>query len=111
MVSTVATDRWSDWSVAAPVRGAEQGEAAGEVTVEARREGDELGSSLWVYQVVGGGNRDGEEALVPLRECCWFFAEEEGGWEVEVGAYAARPAGEGGELEVRVGGFVVERRE
>ena len=50
---------------------------------------------------------DSEEAVVkrtPLREVAWFFAVEEG-WEVGVGAYAARPGQaceEGLKAEVRL---------
>jgi regulation of enolase protein 1 (concanavalin A-like superfamily) len=100
MVSTVGTWAWSDWSVAPVVKG-EGGEW---VTVEAVRQGDELGSGLWVYQIV-----DGE--TVPLREVAWFFAEEDQGWEVEVGAYAAKPSSEGGELVVSFRDMQVEKVE
>lgn len=100
MVSTVGTWAWSDWSVAPVVKGAKADE--GWVTVEAVRQGDELGSGLWVYQVV-----DGEK--VPLREVTWFFAEEDEGWEVEVGVYVAKPASEGGELVVSFRDLVVEK--
>ena len=99
-LSTVACDNWADWSVtplpaaaaAAPVT----------ATVEARREIDAHGTSLWVYAL----ELDSEEAMVkrtPLREVAWFFAAEEG-WEVGVGAYAARPghAREGLRAEVRL---------
>lgn len=112
MCSVVGTDRWSDWSVAAPVPSPiakNEQQVEGEVTLEAIRQPDELGSGLWVYQIVCG--EDGKEERVPLREVTWFFADEEqGGWEVSVGAYAARPAAEGGVLEVEIGGFVVEER-
>ncbi|KAH7018669.1 hypothetical protein B0J12DRAFT_746681 [Macrophomina phaseolina] len=80
-LSTVATLTYSDWSVAAPSDGA----VGASVTVEVRRESDELGTSLWVYEVVGGEER-------PLRECTWWFAEEDDGWVVDVRAMAARPA-------------------
>lgn len=74
-------------------------------TIEARREKDQLGKSLWVYQV------DGEGTRAPLREVNWVFAEEEG-WEVGVGGFVARPTKEGrGEmdLEAEFGeGVVVE---
>lgn len=76
-LSTVATLTYSDWSVAAPSDGA----VGASVTVEVRRESDELGTSLWVYEVVGGEER-------PLRECTWWFAEEDDGWVVDVRAMA-----------------------
>ena len=59
------------------------------MTIEVRREGDELGTSLWVYEIVQGA--DGEVDRRPLREVTWFFGDEEG-WMVEVSAMAARPA-------------------
>ncbi|KAF2276708.1 uncharacterized protein EI97DRAFT_397541, partial [Westerdykella ornata] len=93
-ISTVGTDQWSDWSVV-PLQEAGDRPSA---TVEARREKDALGKSLWVYQIV----RDGEGKEVerqPLREVNWVFAEEEG-WEVGVGGYVARPTVEGGEGEL-----------
>lgn len=101
-VSTVGTDLWSDWSVV-PLAGNADRPAA---TIEARREKDQLGKSLWIYQV------DGEERS-PLRELNWVFADEEG-WEVGVGGFVARPEEEGpggkeGILEAEFpGGVVVE---
>ncbi|KAL0581080.1 hypothetical protein V5O48_000974 [Marasmius crinis-equi] len=83
-ISTVATQSWSDWSVFPT--------GSGSVTIEVRREMDELGSSLWVYQIAKGENN--AEERTPLREITWFFAEEEG-WSVDVKAMAARPAKEG----------------
>lgn len=94
-VSVVATDRYSDWSVL-PL------DDNAPVTLELVREGGDLGKGMWVYQVLGDGERK------PLREVCWFFAEEEG-IEVEIGAYAARPAKEGdGDLVVKFLEFEVE---
>lgn len=52
------------------------------MTVEVRRETDELGTSLWVYEVVPGKEEE------PLRECTWWFAEEGEGWAVDVRAMA-----------------------
>lgn len=46
---------------------------------------DELGKSLWVYQIVDG------EKKIPLREVCWPFGLGGQGWEVTVEAYACRP--------------------
>ncbi|KAK1234843.1 hypothetical protein PQX77_001937 [Marasmius sp. AFHP31] len=84
-ISTVATQSWSDWSVF-PV-------GSDNVTIEVRREGDELGTSLWVYQIVKSKDGSAEERE-PLREITWFFAEEDG-WSLDVRAMAARPAKEG----------------
>ncbi|KAF2837396.1 hypothetical protein M501DRAFT_995314 [Patellaria atrata CBS 101060] len=124
-LGTVATDRWSDWSLAVPeglafaapnqtqtqivtVSGSGEGEECGTsgdgtITILAQRESDVNGKSLWVYQILKNGT--GEEVKKPLREVCWFFADEDVGWNVEAGAYVARPAAEGnvaGEAELQV---------
>lgn len=85
-LATVATYAYSDWSLS-PL---EQTAGADEVTLELRREGDELGSSLWIYQLRAGEAADGLQR-VPLREVTWFFAEQDG-WFVDIGTMAARPA-------------------
>lgn len=91
LVGTAACDTWSDWSVA-PLRLASEADRPS-VTIEVQREKDQLGKSLWIYQVIRDSN--GEEERIPLRECNWVFAEEDG-WEVGVGAYVARETeGEG----------------
>jgi regulation of enolase protein 1 (concanavalin A-like superfamily) len=99
-VSTVGCDAWADWSIV-PIPGFNG--AAGErptATIEARREKDVLGKSLWVYWIVKGA--DGEEERMPLREVNWFFTEEleKEGWRIGVGGYVARPTKEGGEEEL-----------
>ncbi len=119
-LSTVATDRFADWSVAplddpATVPGAA---AATGVTVEVAREGDEHGKSAWVYQVVPGGGGDGGAAAerVPLREICWIFADEHDGggdgddeWVLDVSPLVARPEKDAAApLEVRFSEFKVE---
>ncbi|KAH0536042.1 hypothetical protein FGG08_007049 [Glutinoglossum americanum] len=101
-ISAAGCDKFADWSIY-PVDAGEE-----EFTLELRREGDENGKGLWVYWLKGGG--DGER--VPVREVAWFFASEEG-WDVSVGAYACRPAGEDvvkdkEKLEVRFWGFEME---
>lgn len=73
------------------------GDERPKATIEARRERDVLGKSLWVYWVVQG--QDGKEELIPLREVNWFFAQEDG-WSVGVGGYVARPTKEGGDGEL-----------
>lgn len=61
-----------------------------EVTIEVRREGDEMGQGIWVYQVLL--DEDGNEVdRVPLREIAWAFAQEHG-VQLEIAAYVARPA-------------------
>ncbi|KAF4543177.1 Uncharacterized protein DIS24_g6588 [Lasiodiplodia hormozganensis] len=102
-LSTVATQSYADWSVTPPAASTPNN-ATGPVTIEARRETDALGTSLWVYQLVLGA--DGEEAeRWPLRECTWWFAEE-GEWNVDVRAMAARPAEKGSVVGAE--GLVVE---
>jgi regulation of enolase protein 1 (concanavalin A-like superfamily) len=79
-LASVAADRWADWALAPSVADPREKWT----TIELRREGDELGTSLWLYQIV-----DGER--VPLREITWVFAEEDK-VTVRVAAMAARPA-------------------
>ena len=81
-VSTVACDRWADWSLV-PLTGTTT------ATVEMEREvkDGELTSTLWIYMV------DGEERR-PLREVSWIFESAEGDAGTDdcwVGIYAAKP--------------------
>lgn len=85
-LSTVSTLTYSDWSITPPTTG----DNVKSTTIEVRREVDELGSSLWVYELVLGDSGEVLERQ-PLREVTWFLAEEDG-WEVSVSAMAARPA-------------------
>ncbi|KAK7923316.1 hypothetical protein PG985_007387 [Apiospora marii] len=93
MLSTVATDRWADWSVG-PL-GAPAVDPARGVTLEIIREGDENGKSAWVYRLVldAAGN---VQEKVPLREICWIFADENDKdgeeWLLDVSPLVARPA-------------------
>ena len=80
-LASVATDRWADWALAPSAAAASETWT----TIELRREGDELGTSLWLYQIVENGER------IPLREITWVFAEEEK-VTLRVAAMAARPA-------------------
>ncbi|KAI1074503.1 hypothetical protein F5B20DRAFT_437925 [Whalleya microplaca] len=90
-LSTVGCDRFADWSVG-PLT-TEIDPAKG-VTLEAVREGDEHGKSVWVYQLVLDGKGKTVEKI-PLREICWILADEDekGGeeWVLEVSPLAARP--------------------
>ncbi|KAF2001950.1 hypothetical protein P154DRAFT_431846 [Amniculicola lignicola CBS 123094] len=97
-VSTVGCDAWADWSIV-PLSGFDTNSTTERptATIEARREKDVLGKSLWVYQIVTDG--EGKEERRPLREINWIFAEEEG-WEVGVGGMVARPTKEGGEAKL-----------
>lgn len=95
-VGTVGCDTWADWSLA-PVQGDDPW-----VTFAIEKGGNELGTSLWVYQVVGAEK-------VPIREICWVFGSEPEKWEVSVAAFAARPAkNTAEELVVEFKDFAVE---
>ncbi|PKS06713.1 hypothetical protein jhhlp_006787 [Lomentospora prolificans] len=91
-LSTVACDRWADWSVT-PLPDAAAADPAGRVkaTILVERSHDHHGPSLWVYAVDDAGRRES------LREVCWVFALGEDGqadageWELEVAVMAARP--------------------
>ncbi|EAQ87687.1 hypothetical protein CHGG_04306 [Chaetomium globosum CBS 148.51] len=112
-VSTVACDRWADWSVAdlrapgsapapAPASGS-KGET-GWTTVVVEKDKDGNGTGVWVYWVA-----EGSEEKVPLREICWVFGDEPDTWEVEVHAMAARPNKEAqGALTVEFAGLEVK---
>lgn len=90
-ISTVVTDRWSDWSLKPML--SEGGVGA---TVELIREED---GSLWVYQLEGVKRS-------PMREVTWFF-EGDGNEECWVGVYAAKPTGKEA-LEVSFSHLVIE---
>jgi uncharacterized protein len=94
-VSTVATDRWSDWSLRPmPSMG-----SSGAI-IEMAREKD---GSLWVY-LLEGVKRS------PLREVTWFFeGEGEGEDNCWVGVYGAKPS-ETGDIEVSFSNLVIESR-
>ncbi|OAL52171.1 hypothetical protein IQ07DRAFT_585419 [Pyrenochaeta sp. DS3sAY3a] len=93
-VATVGCDAWADWSLTAIPEFSDPSSQPG-VTIEARRERDALGKSLWIYWIVRG--EKGEEVeRRPLREVNWIFAEEEG-WSVGVAGYVCRPTKEGEE--------------
>ncbi|KAF2116210.1 hypothetical protein BDV96DRAFT_573565 [Lophiotrema nucula] len=93
-ISTVGADAWADWSIV-PLSDFSSNASRPTATVEARREKDQLGKSLWVYQIVS--DAEGKEVeRRPLREVNWAFADEEG-WEVGIGGYVARPTTEGGD--------------
>ena len=108
-IATVGCDQWADWSLTPSTIPASDDSTSNDTrpgaTIEARREQDDLGKSLWVYWIV----RDNELKEVerrPLREVTWVFANEEG-WKVGVGGYVARPtmeaSGDQGELVAEFG--------
>lgn len=99
-VSTVAADRWADWSLL-PLAN----EGGHSVTVEMVREKD---GSLWIYVIEGVERK-------PIREVTWVFEEAEHNGpkdrECWVGAYAAKPSKEGEGLTVSFGHLVIETNE
>lgn len=101
-VGTVATSRWSDWSLV-PL----EERRKGKITVQVEREtkGDERVESLWIYII---DEETGEK--MGIREITWFFRHDVLGStktvndprSLLVGVYAARPtapSGEGREKE------------
>lgn len=112
--ATVACDAWADWSLSPVATSSSSSSASaaaaaadeGWVTVAVESGRDELGRSLWAYQVVGDG-RGGEEKL-PLREVCWPFGHGDE-WGLSVEAYACRPSKDAKEeLVVEFKGFEVK---
>ncbi|MCJ1466994.1 hypothetical protein MMC07_005616 [Pseudocyphellaria aurata] len=100
-VSTVACDRWADWSLW-PLE-------SGTVTIEMEREvkAGKPTSTLWVYIV------DGEKRR-PVREVTWVFegVDDGKGSDCWVGVYAAKPTkdddDEKRELQVLFSGVKIE---
>lgn len=91
-VATVGCDTWADWSLV-PMPEFRNGTQPG-ATIEARRESDELGKSLWIYWIVRD-DAGKEVERRPLREVTWFFGEED--WDVSIAGYVCRPTKAGGE--------------
>jgi len=103
-ISTVSTDAYSDWSIYPT-----DAKPGDKLTVEAVRESDENGKSLWVYWVKLDESGKVVERL-PLREVNWIFAQEDG-WQLHVGAYAARPEKKTNDLlEVKFWNLQVEKK-
>lgn len=112
----MACDTWADWSLS-PVTASssspsssssDDDDNAGWVTVAVENGRDELGKSLWVYQIVAVAGAGSEEEKVPLREVCWPFGHGDD-WALKVEAYACRPNRETEEeLVVEFKGFEVK---
>ncbi|TKA74213.1 hypothetical protein B0A55_06297 [Friedmanniomyces simplex] len=99
-LGVVATDRFSDWSLA-PMPGPSPAQQQS-AEFEAVRDG----TTLWVYVIVDGERR-------ALREVKWAFVGVEEGAEVRVGVYAAKPTPDEGDeegrgIEVGFSGLVLE---
>ncbi|KAL8701339.1 MAG: hypothetical protein Q9201_004958 [Fulgogasparrea decipioides] len=105
-ISTVACDRWADWSLV-PLPEESLGKVAVEMTREVRN--DEKTSTLWVHSV---DTSTGEKRA--LREVTWVFEDEkmQGDQECEVGVYAAKPNADesdpGKELDVTFENLTLE---
>lgn len=52
-ISTVCTDRWSDWSIVPLPEGHGSGKPS--ATIEVERDGGTEGKTLWVYQIWDNG--------------------------------------------------------
>jgi len=112
-VGTVATSRWSDWSLV-PLPES----AGGKITIQVEREtkGDERVESLWIYII---NEETGEKQ--GIREITWWFRHDVNGDDrsdeasrcLLIGVYGARPSvpeGAGREKEellVKLDGFEV----
>jgi regulation of enolase protein 1 (concanavalin A-like superfamily) len=96
-VSTVAADRWADWSLV------QAGIHDGKVTLEMERKKDD--DTLWIFIVDG-------QTRIPIREITWALSETsvQDCW---VGVYAATPTvtEENGALDVQFEGWELEVRE
>lgn len=92
VITAVGCDRWADWSIGPLTRpvNPERG-----VTLEAVREGDENGRSVWIYQVILDESTGEEVERIALREVCWILADEEDdegkGWVLDISPLIARP--------------------
>ncbi|EEY15347.1 hypothetical protein D7B24_001693 [Verticillium nonalfalfae] len=96
-LSTVACDRYADWSIT-PLSAV--GPTDGPLDFVVERNESEHGTSIWIYYAPPGGKE-----RVALREVGWFFADG-ADWDLEVAAFAARPAEKtDGKLEVEFSGF------
>lgn len=89
-VSTVATDRWSDWSLRPTLGGAS-------ATIEIEKNED---GSLWVWLLDSDGTK------VPAREVAWWGDVNKDS-ECWVGVYAAKPAKEESDLVVKFDGLSI----
>lgn len=96
LVGTVATYKWSDWSLT-PVISSD----SGSVTIEIESNED---GSLWVYLFDDSGNKS------PIREVTWWGGIDEQA-KVSVGVYLARVDKEPANLEVSFQGLEVKTRE
>ena len=94
-LSTVACDRYADWSL----QTLSETEARS-VTVELVRKLNS--SALWAYWVVNGTRR-------AVREVTWAFAENNNtNGEVWIGVYVAKPSEENGKLTMSFKNLIVE---
>jgi regulation of enolase protein 1 (concanavalin A-like superfamily) len=91
-VATVGCDAWADWSLVPMPQfasGCDNNRTGPGATIEARREQDALGKSLWLYWITK--DEQGKEVeKLPIREVTWAFADEEG-WNVGIAGYVCRP--------------------
>jgi regulation of enolase protein 1 (concanavalin A-like superfamily) len=96
LVGTVATYKWSDWSLT-PVISSDSASAT--IEMESNEDG-----SFWVYLLDDSGNKS------PIREVTWWGDIEEG-TSVSVGVYLARVQKETTNLLVSFRGLEVKTKE
>ncbi|KAI1310886.1 hypothetical protein F5Y03DRAFT_9012 [Xylaria venustula] len=91
-LSTVGCDRFADWSIGPLTKPVDPAQG---VTLEAVREGDEHGRSIWIYQLILDAATGEVLERLALREVCWVLADvdEDGGegWVLDVSPLIARP--------------------
>ncbi|KAI3336627.1 hypothetical protein HD806DRAFT_12579 [Xylariaceae sp. AK1471] len=88
-LSTVGCDRWADWSVGPLTRPVDPKRG---VTLEAVRESDKNGKSLWIYQLIIDESTGEVKERISLREICWILADEDDGeWVLDISPLVARP--------------------
>lgn len=96
LIGTVATYRWSDWSLTPPMS---SHSASATIEIESNEDG-----SLWVYLFDDNGNKS------PIREVTWWGDIDEQ-VKVSVGVYLARVDKEPTNLMVSFKGLEVKIRE
>ncbi|KAI0405379.1 hypothetical protein F4802DRAFT_597211 [Xylaria palmicola] len=91
-LSTVGCDRFADWSIGPLTRPVDPQRGA---TIEAVREGDENGRSIWIYRLILDEATGEVVERIALREVCWILADEDEdggeGWVLDVSPLVARP--------------------
>lgn len=108
MITVTGCDRFADQSLH-PLD--PEDESEGEITVELRKETSGTVPRLWVYYLVMTASGQVLKRH-PLRQITWFFDDEDRGLDLEIGAFAARPAiaeiAQGEPLTLRFRGLILD---